>query len=44
MTLIANDPSWWPIISYFRIGSYVDVACLIVVVYDLALTVGQEVR
>ncbi|OAX33401.1 hypothetical protein K503DRAFT_526231 [Rhizopogon vinicolor AM-OR11-026] len=44
MTLISNDPSWWPTISFFRGGCYVDIACLIVVVYDWALTVGQEVE
>ncbi|OJA13047.1 hypothetical protein AZE42_11176 [Rhizopogon vesiculosus] len=43
MTIVLNDPSLWPEISYFRGISYFQVACIAVVVYDWALTFGQEV-
>ncbi|OAX30580.1 hypothetical protein K503DRAFT_870959 [Rhizopogon vinicolor AM-OR11-026] len=42
MTIVSNNPSLWPIISYYRGCSYMDVACLTIVVYDWALTFGQE--
>ncbi|OJA16826.1 hypothetical protein AZE42_09806 [Rhizopogon vesiculosus] len=43
MPIVSDDPIWWPTISLFRGLSYVQVASLIVVVYDWALTFGQEV-
>lgn len=42
MTLISNDPSWWPLIHGSRISSYLAVTSLAAVVYDWALTFGQE--
>ncbi|OAX35255.1 hypothetical protein K503DRAFT_802961 [Rhizopogon vinicolor AM-OR11-026] len=42
MALVSNDPSLWLIINYLRGYSYFQVGCLIVVVYDWALTLGQE--
>ncbi|OJA14526.1 hypothetical protein AZE42_12916 [Rhizopogon vesiculosus] len=43
MTVVSNDPEWWPTISIFRGASYFQVAALIAVVYDWVLTFGQEV-
>jgi len=34
MTIVSNDPIWWPIISYFRESSYFSAASFIVVLYD----------
>jgi hypothetical protein len=34
MTLVSNDPMYWPTISYFRQFSYFTVTSLIVVLYD----------
>jgi len=34
MTIVSNDPIWWPTISYFREASYFAVASFIVVLYD----------
>ncbi|OAX32759.1 hypothetical protein K503DRAFT_869974 [Rhizopogon vinicolor AM-OR11-026] len=42
MTLVSDDPSWWLLISSMRQSSYFLVACLTAVVYDWALTFGQE--
>ncbi|OAX35168.1 hypothetical protein K503DRAFT_868441 [Rhizopogon vinicolor AM-OR11-026] len=42
MTIVLNDPSLWPIISYSQETSYFEVICLTAVVYDWALTFGQE--
>ncbi|KAG2126242.1 hypothetical protein DEU56DRAFT_983018 [Suillus clintonianus] len=44
MTLISDDPSYWPLINSGRIGSYFEVAAGVAVVYDWALTFGQEVE
>ncbi|KAG2032124.1 hypothetical protein BDR03DRAFT_61654 [Suillus americanus] len=44
MTLVSNDPSWWPIINANLIGSYFTVAASIGLIYDWALTFGQEVE
>lgn len=44
MTLISNDPSWWPLIISFRFSSYFVVASATAVVYDWALTFGQEIE
>ncbi|KAG2341270.1 hypothetical protein BDR05DRAFT_965752 [Suillus weaverae] len=42
MTVILNDPSWWPIINSSIVFSYWTVAASAVVVYDWVLTLGQE--
>ncbi|OJA13442.1 hypothetical protein AZE42_02281 [Rhizopogon vesiculosus] len=34
MTIVSNDPDWWPAIYFFRGVSYVTVASFIVVFYD----------
>ncbi|KAG2343989.1 hypothetical protein BDR05DRAFT_962272 [Suillus weaverae] len=44
MTLVSNDPSWWPTISSFSIFSYFVVASSAALVYDWALTFGQEIE
>ncbi|KAG2139176.1 uncharacterized protein EDB93DRAFT_1253104 [Suillus bovinus] len=45
MTLVSNDPSWWPIINSNRVSSYFTVvASSAGVIYDLVLTLGQEVE
>ncbi|KAG2128948.1 uncharacterized protein EDB93DRAFT_1183565 [Suillus bovinus] len=43
MTLVSNDPSLWPSINSYRIFSYFTVAASVGVIYDWALTFGQEV-
>ncbi|KAG1770987.1 hypothetical protein EDD22DRAFT_12179 [Suillus occidentalis] len=44
MTFISNDPSLWPILKSEVFYSYWTVAAGIVVVYDWALTIGQEIE
>ncbi|KAG2347255.1 hypothetical protein BDR05DRAFT_997016 [Suillus weaverae] len=47
MTLVSNDPIWWPSINSWRISSYCIVAAGVGVTYDWvfpALTFGQEVE
>ncbi|KAG2033408.1 hypothetical protein BDR03DRAFT_967741 [Suillus americanus] len=44
MTLLSNDPSRWPSINASHISSYFAVASSVGVVYDWALTFGQEVE
>lgn len=44
MTLVSNDPSWWPSINFYRISSYYTVAAYLVLMYDWTLTFGQEVE
>ncbi|KAG2138233.1 hypothetical protein BD769DRAFT_1773525 [Suillus cothurnatus] len=44
MTVVSNDPSWWPLINASLIGSYFVVAGSVAVMYDWALTLGQEVE
>ncbi|KAG2139679.1 hypothetical protein DEU56DRAFT_942325 [Suillus clintonianus] len=44
MTLVSDDPSYWPLINAWRISSYFVVAVGVGVVYDWALTFGQEVE
>ncbi|KAG2053721.1 hypothetical protein BDR06DRAFT_439703 [Suillus hirtellus] len=44
MTIVSNDPTWWPVINSNRISSYVAVASVIIVMYDWVLTFGQEVE
>ncbi|KAG1774506.1 hypothetical protein EV702DRAFT_527723 [Suillus placidus] len=44
MTIVSNDPSWWPIINLNIVFSYWTVAAGAVVVYDWVLTLGQEIE
>ncbi|KIK45373.1 hypothetical protein CY34DRAFT_801739 [Suillus luteus UH-Slu-Lm8-n1] len=44
MTVVSNDPSWWPSINLYRISSYYTVAAYAVLMYDWVLTFGQEVE
>ncbi|KAG2365566.1 hypothetical protein BDR07DRAFT_631237 [Suillus spraguei] len=44
MTVVSNDPIWWPAISSYRISSYFVVAAFVALLYDWALTFGQEVE
>lgn len=44
MTLVSNSPSWWPFIESYRIYSYVVVAASAGMIYDWALTFGQELE
>ncbi|KAG1796232.1 uncharacterized protein HD556DRAFT_1441534 [Suillus plorans] len=44
MTIISNDPSWWPLIDSHIIFSYFIVAASVGVIYDWALAFGQEVE
>ncbi|KAG2051469.1 hypothetical protein BDR06DRAFT_973785 [Suillus hirtellus] len=44
MTLVSNDPSWWPFINASLISSYFSVAACAAVIYDWVLTFGQEVE
>ncbi|KAG1888841.1 hypothetical protein F4604DRAFT_1915901 [Suillus subluteus] len=42
MTIVSDDPAWWPVISSARFSSYFVAASSAAVVYDWALTFGQE--
>jgi hypothetical protein len=42
MTIVSNDPKWWPLLDVYRIYSYFVVASSTAVVYDWALTFEQE--
>ncbi|KAG2033648.1 hypothetical protein BDR03DRAFT_661180 [Suillus americanus] len=44
MIIVSNDPTWWPVINAYRVSSYFLVAAFVGVVYDWALTFGQEVE
>lgn len=44
MTLVSNDPIWWPSINSYRIASYFIVAASAGVMYDWVLTFGDEVE
>lgn len=44
MTLVSNDPGWWPTIDSYRFYSYFAVVASVAVVYDWVLTLGQEVE
>ncbi|KAG1744126.1 uncharacterized protein EDB91DRAFT_1247007 [Suillus paluster] len=44
MTFISDDPSWWPFINGTRLASYFIVAATAGIVYDWALSFGQEVE
>ncbi|KAG2050426.1 hypothetical protein BDR06DRAFT_645461 [Suillus hirtellus] len=39
---VSDDPAWWPIIDFCRFYNYFLAVCSTVVVYDWALTFGQE--
>jgi len=43
MTIVSNDPSWWPENDVYRFLSYSIVASSAMVTYDWVLTFGQEV-
>ncbi|KAG1798111.1 uncharacterized protein HD556DRAFT_220798 [Suillus plorans] len=42
--LVSYDPTWWPSIHAYRFSSYFGVAAFVGVMYDWALTFGQEVE
>jgi hypothetical protein len=44
MTLVSNDPSWWPVINANFIGSYFGVASSVGIIYDWGLTFGKEIE
>ncbi|KAG1775272.1 hypothetical protein EV702DRAFT_1199587 [Suillus placidus] len=44
MTIVSDDPSWWPSIDSYRVLSYFVVAAFVGVLYDWTLTFGQEVE
>ncbi|KAG1890098.1 hypothetical protein F4604DRAFT_646785 [Suillus subluteus] len=44
MTLVSNDPSWWPFINSHYIFSYLTVAASVGVIYEWALTFEQEIE
>ncbi|KAG2337766.1 hypothetical protein BDR05DRAFT_969877 [Suillus weaverae] len=44
MTLVSNDPSWWPLINASLISSYFIVVGCAGIIYDWILTFGQEVE
>ncbi|KAG1900347.1 uncharacterized protein F5891DRAFT_312395 [Suillus fuscotomentosus] len=44
MAIVSDDPIWWPIVNSYRLGSYFVVAAFVAVIYDWALTFGQEVE
>ncbi|KAG2092662.1 uncharacterized protein F5147DRAFT_427624 [Suillus discolor] len=44
MTIVSNDPTWWPTIDVYRFASYFGIAAFVAITYDWALTFGQEVE
>ncbi|KAG1841769.1 hypothetical protein F4604DRAFT_334060 [Suillus subluteus] len=42
MTIVSDDPAWWPLISFSRLCNYLVAAGSTAVVYDWASTFGQE--
>ncbi|KAG0701490.1 hypothetical protein DFH29DRAFT_1080091, partial [Suillus ampliporus] len=44
MTLVSNDPSWWPFINAAHFASYFVVVSFAGLIYDWVLTFGQEVE
>ncbi|KAG2124112.1 hypothetical protein BD769DRAFT_888575 [Suillus cothurnatus] len=44
MTLVSNDPSWWPVINASLISSYFIVASSVGIIYDWGLTFGKEIE
>ncbi|KAG2047222.1 hypothetical protein BDR06DRAFT_1025106 [Suillus hirtellus] len=44
MTIVSDDPTWWPFINESRNFSYFMVAAFVGLIYDWALTFGEEVE
>ncbi|KAG2121259.1 hypothetical protein DEU56DRAFT_834598 [Suillus clintonianus] len=44
MTVVSNDPSWWPHINANVVASYISAASCTMLVYDWALMFGQELQ
>lgn len=44
MTVVSNDPSWWPFINASFIVGYFEVASCVVLMYDWMITFKQEVE
>ncbi|KAG2124110.1 hypothetical protein BD769DRAFT_888489 [Suillus cothurnatus] len=44
MTLVSNDPSWWPLINASLICSYFVVSGSVGIMYDWGLTLGKEIE
>ncbi|KAG1798956.1 uncharacterized protein HD556DRAFT_1525434 [Suillus plorans] len=44
MTIVSNDPTLWPLIDSAIFFSYWNIAAGVVVIYDWALTLGQEIE
>ncbi|KAG2124130.1 hypothetical protein BD769DRAFT_888926 [Suillus cothurnatus] len=44
MTVVSNDPSWWPLINASLIASYFVVAGSVAMIYDWGLTFGKEIE
>ncbi|KAG2360991.1 hypothetical protein BDR07DRAFT_1377554 [Suillus spraguei] len=44
MTIVSNEPTSWPAINSYRVYSYFVVAAFVGLLYDWALTLGQEVE
>jgi hypothetical protein len=44
MTIVSNDPAWWPAINSNQVFSYFLVSTFVAVTYDWALTFSQEVE
>ncbi|KAG1782223.1 hypothetical protein EV702DRAFT_1070814 [Suillus placidus] len=42
MTVISNDPSWWPPIKFNLVFNYFAVTSFTAVVYDWVVTFGKE--
>lgn len=42
MTIVSDDPTWWPFVSYSSLINHFVAASSTVVVYDWVLTFGQE--
>ncbi|KAG2360261.1 hypothetical protein BDR07DRAFT_1412912 [Suillus spraguei] len=42
MTVISNDPSWWPLIKFNLVFNYFAVASFTAVAYDWVLMFGKE--
>ncbi|KAG2043836.1 hypothetical protein BDR03DRAFT_1005057 [Suillus americanus] len=44
VAIVSDDPTWWPAFNSYQIFGYFVVAASVGVVYDWALTFGQEVE
>ncbi|KAG2030842.1 hypothetical protein BDR03DRAFT_158559 [Suillus americanus] len=44
MTIVSDNPIWWPLIGSSRVNGYFTVAAAAVVTYDWTLTFGQEIE